>query len=67
MTKIEKFDLHMTVLDILERTADQTQVLKSGDCSIQIKLCNVIRKTIGWTPSSTAIVSVFMQAVRDRA
>lgn len=65
--KIEKLDLHLTILDMLERTADSVQDAKASDCSVQIKLCNVIKKTIGWTPTSTAIVSVYLQAVKDRA
>lgn len=65
--KIEKFDLHLTVLDMLERTADLVADGHPSDCSVQIKLCNVIRKTLTWTESSTAIVSVYMQAVKDRA
>jgi hypothetical protein len=80
--KLEKFDLHITVMDILERTADLTTadfqpdeeskdnamvLSKTGDCSTQIKLCNIIKKTIGWTPSSSAMVGMFVQAVRDRA
>jgi len=58
--KIEKFDLHLTVLDMLERTADLVADGHPSDCSVQIKLCNVIRKTLTWTESSTAIVSVYM-------
>jgi hypothetical protein len=27
----------------------------------------VIKKTIGWAESSTAVVSVYLQAVKDRA
>jgi len=65
--KVEKFDLHLTVLDMLERTADLVSDSKPSDCSVQIKLCNVIKKTLSWTESATAIVSVYLQAVKDRA
>lgn len=65
--KVEKLDLHLTILDMLVRTADLVSEAKASDCSVQIKLCNVIKKTIGWSESSTAIVSVYLQAVTERA
>lgn len=64
---VEKIDLHLCILEMLERTADHAAVGKVSDCSVQIKLCNVIKKTLSWSDSSTAVVSVYLQAVKDRA
>lgn len=62
------FELHMTVMDLLEQTE---QVVKSGEESNDpftlIQLCKVIRKTLNWTPLGSPIVSMFIQAVKERA
>lgn len=57
-------------MDILERTAEELETEDQGqqvDCKAVIWLCKVIRKTIDWTPTSSAIVGMFIQTVKDRA
>ena len=65
-------DLMNTIIEMLMAISEQVYqpagASNTIDCRTLIQLCGVIRKTMGWTAALTeTIVSVFVQAVKDRA
>ena len=50
----------MTILELLQYTGDVA-------CQNTITLCKVIRKTLTWNAAADSIISVLIQATKDRA
>ena len=72
--KLKTVELMNTVIELLMSIslqvdqADGANDAQALDCSTLILLCGVIKKTLNWAGDlSQTIVSVFVQAVKDRA
>ena len=50
-----------------EATQEEANQLLSLDCAGIIKLCSIVKQTLSWTENGPTIVSLFVQAVKDRA